>query len=235
MASTSESVAMNANQASQAAALAAESSQQGRTKVAETSDSLEQLNREIEGAAGAVDSLAKGSLQIIAVLDVIRDIAGQTNLLALNAAIEAARAGEQGRGFAVVADEVRALAHRTGQSTEEIQRMVGEIQSYSEQAIEVMNRSAMFSRESLVRVGEARACIEQIEANIGEINDMNAMIATATEQQTATAQEIDSNLSSISCISSQTSAASGQTSIASGEVARLAVELNNQMSYFKVS
>ena len=164
----------------------------------------------------------------------IRAIAEQTNLLALNAAIEAARAGEQGRGFAVVADEVRALAHRTQESTREIEQMIGGIQSGSEGAVEAMQRSRNEANSTLQIANEAGDALTEIARAITEINERNFMIATASEEQAQVARAVDQNLVSIRDLSTQTSAGANQTAVAAEEVSRLAVEMNRLVQRFQV-
>jgi methyl-accepting chemotaxis protein len=172
--------------------------------------------------------------EISKVLDVIRSIAEQTNLLALNAAIEAARAGDAGRGFAVVADEVRALAHRTQQSTQEIEQMIGGIQSGTDQAVGAMHSSNGRARSTLEVAQAAGTALEQIAQAIASINERNLVIASASEEQAQVAREVDRNLVNIRDLSLQSSAGANQTSAASQELSRLAVDLNSLVARFKV-
>ncbi len=178
--------------------------------------------------------LAQQAQDITKVLDVIRAIAEQTNLLALNAAIEAARAGEQGRGFAVVADEVRALAHRTQLSTQEIEQMIQGIQSGSSKAMLSMQQSSEDASQTLAIAHEAGAAIGHITQAISEINERNLMIATASEEQAQVARSVDQNLMSIRDLSLQSSSAASQTSIASSELSSLAVSLNKLVARFSL-
>jgi methyl-accepting chemotaxis protein len=165
---------------------------------------------------------------------VIRGLADQTNLLALNAAIEAARAGEAGRGFAVVADEVRALAHRTQTSTSEIERMIGNIQGGTVQAVDSMRNSTDRAESTLNIAKGAGLALDTINTAIVEINERNLVIASAAEEQAQVAREVDRNLVNIRDLSTQTAAGAHQTSAASSELSRLAVGLNGMVSKFRV-
>ena len=171
---------------------------------------------------------------ISTVLDVIRAIAEQTNLLALKAAIEAARAGDAGRGFAVVADEVRALAHRTQQSTQEIEEMIGGIQQGTDRAVQAMQRSNDQARSTLVVAEAAGEALNQIAAAIATISERNLLVASASEEQAQVAREVDRNLVNIRDLSMQTSAGANQTSAASQELAQLAVGLRTLVTRFSV-
>ncbi len=186
------------------------------------------------GAAELIGNLAEESRDIGKVLDVIRGLADQTNLLALNAAIEAARAGEAGRGFAVVADEVRALAHRTQQSTSEIERMIGSIQGGTEQAVNSMRTSTERAESTLNIARGAGLALDTITAAVAEINERNLVIASAAEEQAQVAREVDRNLVNINDLSVQSATGAHQTSAASAELSRLAVDLNGLVARFSV-
>ncbi len=166
-------------------------------------------------------------------LDVIRNIAEQTNLLALNAAIEAARAGDQGRGFAVVADEVRALAHRTGQSTQEIELMIAAIQAGTDSVVKATALSTEEAGRTLGVAREAGAMLDNIAASVAIINERTVMIAAAAEQQAQVAREVDRSLMAIRDLSIQSAAGADQTAAASDELARLATDLHHMALRFR--
>jgi len=234
MSAAVEEVARNAAMASSAARDSSQSAENGRQRVGETVSVINELHEAVGATSVEIDGLAKQVQGISGVLDVIRGIAEQTNLLALNAAIEAARAGEAGRGFAVVADEVRALAHRTQQSTAEIEKMVDSIQGGASKAVTAMGHSSERARASLDVAEAAGRALSEITEAIGLINERNVSIATATEEQAQVAREVDRNLTSIRDLSIQTSAGANQTSAASGELSQLAVALNHVVLRFKV-
>ncbi|KWT00279.1 methyl-accepting chemotaxis protein [Pseudomonas syringae pv. avii] len=232
MTSAVEEVARNAVSTSQASRNAATSAGDGRDLVQETVSAIERMSGDVKGTAELIINLATESRDIGKVLDVIRGLADQTNLLALNAAIEAARAGEAGRGFAVVADEVRALAHRTQQSTSEIERMIGSIQSGTEQAVSSMRNSTERAESTLNIAKGAGMALNTINVAVEEINERNMVIASAAEEQAQVAREVDRNLVNIRDLSAQSTTGANQTSAASTELSRLAVDLNSMVSRF---
>jgi methyl-accepting chemotaxis protein len=229
-----EEVASNAVATSEASRESDLVAQHGREQVRQTVASIEALADDVGNNAEQVESLAQKVYGISKVLDVIRSIAEQTNLLALNAAIEAARAGDAGRGFAVVADEVRALAHRTQQSTQEIEQMIGGIQQGTDQAVSAMQQSNLRARTTLDVAKAAGVALEEIAEAITQINERNLVIASASEEQAAVAREVDRNLMNIRDLALQTSAGANQTSAASQELSRLAVDLNTLVARFSV-
>jgi methyl-accepting chemotaxis protein len=229
-----EEVARNAASASTSAQQSERSTGLGAARVTETVKAIHSLTGTVSHTSEQIVALAGQAQGIATVVDVIRGIAEQTNLLALNAAIEAARAGEQGRGFAVVADEVRALAHRTQESTREIEQMIGGIQSGSEGAVQAMQRSRDEANATLKIANEAGAALEEIARSITEINERNFLIATASEEQAQVARSVDQNLVSIRDLSIQTSAGAHQTAAAAHEVSRLAVDMNRLVGRFSV-
>ena len=181
-----------------------------------------------------IADLDKNVQQIGSIVSTISEIAAQTNLLALNAAIEAARAGEQGRGFAVVADEVRALAHRTQQSTEEIERMISIVQKGAASAVSAMQKSMGQASSTLGLAQSSGEALGKITVAIGAINERNMVIASASEEQAQVAREVDRNLVNIRDLSMQAASGAEQTSSASQELSRLAVNLNQLVARFKL-
>ncbi|SEM52141.1 methyl-accepting chemotaxis protein [Pseudomonas sp. ok272] len=229
-----EEVASNAVTTADFSREADQSTQQGRAKVNQALESIHLLVGEVSTTSQEIGQLAGSINEVSQVLDVIRSIADQTNLLALNAAIEAARAGEAGRGFAVVADEVRALAHRTQQSTTEVESMIDSIQSGASRAVDSMSGSQERANSTLEIAQAANEALEVISEAITSINMKNLVIASASEEQAQVAREVDQNLVNIRDLSMQTSAGANQTSAASQELSRLAVELNSMVAQFKV-
>ncbi|AWM95084.1 methyl-accepting chemotaxis protein [Pseudomonas sp. 31-12] len=234
MTSAVEEVARNAVSTSEASKNATTSAGDGRDLVQETVSAIERMSADVQSTATLIGDLANESRDIGKVLDVIRGLADQTNLLALNAAIEAARAGEAGRGFAVVADEVRALAHRTQQSTSEIERMIGSIQSGTEHAVDSMRNSTERAESTLNIARGAGMSLDTINSAIVEINERNLVIASAAEEQAQVAREVDRNLVNIRDLSVQSAAGANQTSAASNELSRLALDLNNMVGRFSL-
>jgi len=234
MTSAVEEVARNAVSTSEASKSATASASDGRDLVQETVSAIERMSSDVQSTATLIGNLAEESRDIGKVLDVIRGLADQTNLLALNAAIEAARAGEAGRGFAVVADEVRALAHRTQQSTSEIERMIGSIQGGTEQAVDSMRNSTERAESTLNIAKGAGLALDTINTAVIEINERNLVIASAAEEQAQVAREVDRNLVRIRDLSVQTAAGAEQTRAASQQLSELAVELNGQIRRFRV-
>ena len=234
MTSASEEVARNAVDTSEATKNSNHTAQHGREQVRQTVDSISHLAEDVTNTASEVEQLAGKVRDISKVLDVIRSIAEQTNLLALNAAIEAARAGDAGRGFAVVADEVRALAHRTQQSTLEIEQMVGGIQQGTDSAVNAMQNSNSRARSTLDVAKAAGQALDEIAVAIGQINERNLVIASAAEEQAQVAREVDRNLVNIRDLSMQSSAGANQTSAASHELSRLAVDLTALVARFSI-
>ncbi|QNH06512.1 methyl-accepting chemotaxis protein [Pseudomonas sp. B11D7D] len=229
-----EEVACNAVNTSEASRETDHTARQGQNQVGQTVESIGLLTQDISTTSEEIRRLADNVRNIGQVVTVIRAIAEQTNLLALNAAIEAARAGEQGRGFAVVADEVRALAHRTQQSTGEVEQMIDLIQKETEQAVQAMDTSMQRADSTLGLAQSAGQALEQITQSIGAINERNLVIASASEEQAQVAREVDRNLVNIRDLSLQSSAGADQTTAASQELSSLAVGLNQLVTRFRL-
>jgi methyl-accepting chemotaxis protein len=206
----------------------------GQTVVKQTVDAIALLAREVGSAAEVINKLEEDSDAIGSVLGVIRDIADQTNLLALNAAIEAARAGEQGRGFAVVADEVRTLASRTQQSTEEIQTIIEGLQKRTATAVKVMGESVTSANNTMEQASKASLSLTNIVNSVSVIREVNTHIASVSEQQSDAVSGIDSSVTRIEALSNEASAGSEETLRASRELARLSEELKGIVLQFKV-
>ena len=234
MTATVHEVARNAEQAAAAALDASSETSNGHGVVDETINSIKKLAGEVEKAAEVIQQLEKNSENIGAILDVIRGISEQTNLLALNAAIEAARAGEQGRGFAVVADEVRTLASRTQKSTEEIQTMIENLQAGTIQAVEVMESGRKQANASVDNASRAGESLGTIASSVTTISEMNIQISTAAEEQTVVAEEINRNINNISELGEHVASSSEMTALSSEELGKLSVILQNLVGQFKV-
>jgi len=229
-----DKVARNAVATSEASRESDETAQQGRQQVIITVESINTLVGDVTTTSEQVDQLASQVRDISQVLEVIGSIADQTNLLALNAAIEAARAGDAGRGFAVVADEVRALAHRTQQSTQEIEQMIGAVHQGTDKAVQSMRISNDHAISTLEVAEAAGVALDDIATAISQISERNLVIASASEEQAQVAREVDRNLVNIRDLPLQSSAGANQTSAASQELPRLAVDLNNLVARFRI-
>ncbi|WP_144393729.1 methyl-accepting chemotaxis protein [Pleionea sediminis] len=234
MTATVNEVANSANSTLQEVQGANSETQNGQSIVRQNIQTINNLAGEIESASSVINKLNEYSENIGSVLDVIRGIADQTNLLALNAAIEAARAGEQGRGFAVVADEVRTLASKTQESTSEIQGMIEQLQTGTKDAVSVMEKSQDEARVSVDQTAKAGQALESITRAVGVINDMSTHIASSAEEQSAVTNEMHENITTISSLAEQNAQGSRESLSASQQLARLAAELKQMVSQFRL-
>jgi len=233
MTCTFQEVAGNAERAAEASSHAKKEAMDGALLATEAIGGLDSLVSRIDAAATAVDSLRTDSDNIGTVLDVIRGIAEQTNLLALNAAIEAARAGEQGRGFAVVADEVRTLASRTQQSTQEIQTMIEALQTNTVSAVSVMNQVKSQAEDSSQQVENGAEALAEISGAVSTLDTMNSQIAEAAEQQSSVAEDINRSIHSIGESTEQTSAGTQQTASSSEQLNGLVMQLRGLVGRYQ--
>ena len=233
MAESAHDVSENINNTVQAANQAHKETAAGQKMVDESIQAVQKLSQQIEGASGVIHELEQDSENINTVLDVIKGIAEQTNLLALNAAIEAARAGEQGRGFAVVADEVRTLAGRTQESTEEINQVIEKLQKGSRKAVQVMSDSRDEAYEVVAQAKKAGESLANISLAVARINEMSQQIAQVTEKQNMTCKEINKSIMDISKMSNETAVGAKETYYASEDLARLGNELQTLVVQFQ--
>ncbi|WP_445643832.1 methyl-accepting chemotaxis protein [Pseudomonas poae] len=234
MTSAVEEVARNAVSTSEASHTTSVQATNGRDQARKAVTAINHATNEIDTSTSMVKDLAGQVRDIGKVLDVIRGIAEQTNLLALNAAIEAARAGEQGRGFAVVADEVRALAARTQASTGEIEGMINTVQASADQAVGAMGKSQALVNDTQVLAQATGEALELIADGISQINERNLVIATASEEQAHVAREVDRNLVNIQDLSTQTAAGAHQTNASTQELSNLATSFNTLVGRFRL-
>ncbi|GLP97799.1 methyl-accepting chemotaxis protein [Paraferrimonas sedimenticola] len=235
MASTVQEVAQNTNDASAASTQAAQEAERGRRLVLETSDGIESLAQLVEHSSESLITLEQESENIGEVLSVIQGIAEQTNLLALNAAIEAARAGEQGRGFAVVADEVRTLARNSQDSTEEIRAIIERLQQGANQSVSDMDKGRQQAREAVEQARIAGQSLQAIAESVEVMSNMNTQIACAVEEQTSVAQEINRNINNMAEGSALTADMVQESAQTAEQLANLSVDLQREIDQFKVS
>ena len=234
MSATVSEVSSNASLAASSTEEGRKVAADGRAIVMQTIDAINTLADNVTRSTEVINNLKQESNNIGTVLDVISGIAEQTNLLALNAAIEAARAGEQGRGFAVVADEVRTLAQRTQQSTDEIQSMITSLQNGANEAVGVMNTSQEQTHHTVAQAGQAGQALDEIMHLVEQIADMTTQIASAAEEQSATSGAVSESMNNISQVTERSAAGANQLAASSSELAQLGEHLRDQVARFKV-
>ncbi len=234
MSATAEDVAKSASQAAQAANHAETQVHEANAKLHRAISVIGGLEQQVQVGVSVIDKVGDDSRNIGAVLDVIRSIADQTNLLALNAAIEAARAGEHGRGFAVVADEVRTLAARTAKSTDEINQMIVSLQQGAEQAVQAINEIKHHSQNTVQQAELVDAALQEIQHSVSTINDMNNQIASAAEEQTTVSEMINKNVHQIVVIAQETSSDTSASAAISKELMHLSDQLNAEVCRYKI-
>jgi len=235
MSATVLEIARSAEVAATSAVDAEKEAQTGMQVMEKSTEAIKSLANEVNDAAEVINQLQNDSENIGSVLDVIKGIAEQTNLLALNAAIEAARAGEQGRGFAVVADEVRTLASRTQESTQEIQSMIERLQSGSSKAVDAMNSGSKTAQSSVEIASDAAKSLKNIVDGINTISEMNTHIASAAEEQSTVAQDIEQSIVRISSLSEKTVEGSSRVANATNDLSSLEQEMRELISSFKIT
>ncbi|WP_437179750.1 methyl-accepting chemotaxis protein [Pseudomonas azerbaijanorientalis] len=229
-----QEVARNAEHAANEVRQAEEQARRGQHNIDSSLLQIDQLSDTIGQAVEVIQSLARESTQIGSVLEVIRAIAEQTNLLALNAAIEAARAGEQGRGFAVVADEVRLLAQRTQQSTAQIQDMIERLHGNSEAAVDVINASSQAARQTVEQAHQTAESLHQVLGALRNVTELNASIASATLEQSHVVEDINQNVTRAASLAHENAQAADRSNAASQELGQLAGQLNRLLGQFRV-
>ncbi|PMH77112.1 methyl-accepting chemotaxis protein [Vibrio cyclitrophicus] len=234
MSSTVDEVARSAGNASQAAQQAYANTSEGMNLVLNVDNGIDNLRVGIVSAQEAILAVDQESQSVGQIVDVIEDIAEQTNLLALNAAIEAARAGEQGRGFAVVADEVRNLASRTQKSTAQIQELISQLQIKTTRSVEVMQKNERKSKDILTFSKQATSALEDIQLSVSEIQDMNMQIATAAEEQSVVASQINKSISDLNMLAGKTQVGSSENKELANQLKTNSERLEEQVSYFKL-
>ncbi len=233
MSATAQEVANNAQMTADSAVSSTENCEQGKLVIMRNQESITNLANQVDNASGIIQELDKNAQDINTILSTIRDIAEQTNLLALNAAIEAARAGEQGRGFAVVADEVRVLSQRTHSSTDEIRNMIETLQRNTENAVQSMDESKSFAQSSVDDANNATHALEEIAISITQISDMAIQISSAAAEQRTVTDEVSKNIQSANDVSDQMSHQADNSQKLSEELRSIAKQLNNQVHLFK--
>jgi methyl-accepting chemotaxis protein len=234
MSATITDIAKNTESAASSANEANASAEKGLAVVNNTTGSMREIASSLDTALTGVSELSEDSKKISEITQIINEIADQTNLLALNAAIEAARAGEQGRGFAVVADEVRKLAERTGSATQDISEMIRRIQARIEHNVKEMNECGRKSEDGVRNAAEAGEALQQINEAIGKVNDMTNRIVAAIEEQSAASNEVAEGISNINIISEETNRSAAELAKHAQELLHLAESLRKQVSIFKV-